>query len=82
MIDKEKVSRVLEAVRPVLQSHGGDVQLVEVCDDGVVKVALQGACRGCPMATLTISRGVEAKLKEEVPEVKEVVAVEAEEQAE
>jgi len=62
MIDKEKVAEVLDAIRVALQSHGGDVKLVEVTDDGIVKVALQGACKGCPMAQLTIKRGVEARL--------------------
>jgi len=77
MIDKEKVSRVIEdGIRPALQSHGGDVQLVEVTDDGVVKVVLEGACRGCPMAQMTISQGVQERLQSEIPEVKEVVAVE------
>ena len=83
MIDKEKVSEVIEEqVRPSLQSHGGDCDLVEVTDEGVVKVVLQGACRGCPMAQMTIRRGVQTKLKEEIPEVQEVVAVEPEEVAE
>lgn len=82
MIDKEKVAQVLESIRPTLQSHGGDVQLVEVCDDGVVRVALQGACHGCPMAAITISRGVQARLQQEIPDVTEVVAVEADEQPE
>jgi Fe-S cluster biogenesis protein NfuA len=83
MIDKEKVSQVIEDdVRPSLQSHGGDCELVEVTDDGVVKVVLQGACRGCPMAQMTIRRGVQTKLQQEIPEVQEVVAVEPEEVAE
>ncbi len=77
MIDKEKVSEVLQrAIRPALQSHGGDVQLVEVTEDGVVKVILEGACKGCPMAEITIRRGVEERLRKEIPEVKEVVSVE------
>ena len=75
MVDQEQVSKVLDEIRVGLQSHGGDVQLVEVTEDGQVKVVLQGACRGCPMAQMTIKRGVEAKLKEAIPEVKEVVAV-------
>ena len=78
MIDKEKVAQLLEEIRPSLQGHGGDVQLVEVSDDGVVKVMLDGACSGCPMAQLTVKEGIEARLKEEIPEVKEVVAVEPE----
>jgi Fe-S cluster biogenesis protein NfuA len=83
MIDKEKVSEVIEdQIRPSLQSHGGDCDLVEVTDEGTVKVVLQGACRGCPMAQMTIRRGVQTKLQQEIPEVKEVVSVEPEEVAE
>jgi Fe-S cluster biogenesis protein NfuA len=77
MLDKERVSEVLDDIRGALQAHGGDVKLVEVTDDGTVKVELQGACRGCPMAQMTIQRGVEARLKQEIPEVKEVVPVAA-----
>jgi Fe-S cluster biogenesis protein NfuA len=58
-----------------LQAHGGDIKLIEVEEDGTVKVELQGACKGCPMATVTIRQGVEARLKKEIPEIKEVVAV-------
>lgn len=76
MVDKERVKEVLDEVRVSLQSHGGDLKLVEVTDDGTVKVVLQGACKGCPMAQMTIQRGVEARLKQEIPEVKEVVPVE------
>jgi len=77
MVDKEQVAQVIETIRPLLQAHGGDIQLVEVTDDGIVKVVLEGACKGCPMAQITIHRGVEAKLKEEVPDVQKVVPVEA-----
>ena len=77
MVDKERVAKVLDDIRAMLQMHGGDVKLVEVTEDGTVKVELQGACRGCPMAQMTIQRGVEARLKKEIPEVKEVVPVEA-----
>ena len=76
MIDREKVSQLLEDIRPSLQSHGGDVQFVDVTDD--VKVVLEGACKGCPMAALTVKEGIEARLKEEIPEITEVVPVEAE----
>ncbi|MFO8008880.1 MAG: NifU family protein [Candidatus Brocadiia bacterium] len=75
MVDQEKVTEVLDGLRPSLQAHGGDVQLVEVTEDGTVKVQLQGACKGCPMATMTIRQGVEARLKEAIPEVKGVEAV-------
>jgi Fe-S cluster biogenesis protein NfuA len=71
---KEDVEGVLNKVRPMLQRDGGDVELLDV-EDGVVKVKLVGACGGCPMATLTLKRGIEAKLKEELPDVKEVVSV-------
>ncbi|MCD6311202.1 MAG: NifU family protein [Elusimicrobia bacterium] len=72
---KEKVKEVLEKIKPSLQSHGGDVELVEVTDDGVVKVRLTGACGGCPMSQMTLSMGIEKTLKEEIPGVKKVEAV-------
>ena len=75
MVDREEVARVIEDIRSSLQSHGGDIQLIDVTEDGTVKVELLGACQGCPMATMTIQRGVEARLKKEIPEVKEVVPV-------
>jgi Fe-S cluster biogenesis protein NfuA len=71
---KEKVEEALAKIRPVLQADGGDVELIDVTG-GTVKVKLTGACGGCPMATLTLKNGIEAVLKERVPEVKEVVAV-------
>lgn len=74
-MDKARVQEVLDQIRPALQADGGDVELVEVTDDGVVKVALQGACRGCPMSQLTLSNGVERVLKEQIPEVVRVEAV-------
>ncbi len=72
---KEKVEEALAQVRPALQNDGGDVELVEVTDDGVVKVRLTGACRGCPMAQMTLQMGIERVLKQAVPEVKAVEAV-------
>lgn len=72
---KEKVSDVLADVRPALQADGGDVELVDVNDDGVVQVKLQGACGCCPMAQMTLKMGIERQLKAKVPQVKEVVAV-------
>ena len=72
---REKVEKVLEAVRPFLQADGGDVELVDVTDDGIVKVRLTGACGSCPMSTMTLKMGVEKKLKEEIPEVKAVEQV-------
>lgn len=71
---QEKVEEVLEKVRPVLVRDGGNVELVEVVD-GTVKVKLVGACAGCPMSTMTLKNGIERILKQEIPEVKEVVAV-------
>ena len=72
---KEKVEAALEKVKPALQRDGGDVELVEVTEDGIVKVRLQGACRGCPMAQVTLQMGIEQVLKKAVPEVKAVEAV-------
>jgi len=71
---REKVEAALAQVRPALQADGGDVELVDV-KEGVVMLRLTGACVGCPMATMTLRQGIERVLKEEVPEVKEVVAV-------
>ena len=76
MVDREDVARIIDEIRTSLQMHGGDIRLVDVMEDGTVKVELQGACKGCPMAQMTIQRGVEARLKKELPEVKEVVPVE------
>ena len=75
MITKESVQDALDLIRPALQADGGDVELVEVTEDGVVKVALQGACRGCPMSQLTLANGVERVLKEQLPEVVRVEPV-------
>jgi len=72
---KDKVEAALAQVRPMLQRDGGDVELVEVAEDGIVKVRLQGACQGCPMAQMTLQMGVERVLKEMVPEIKSVEAV-------
>jgi Fe-S cluster biogenesis protein NfuA len=72
---QDKVTEVLDKVRPALQRDGGNVELVEVTDDGVVKVKLVGACAGCPMSQMTLKNGIERILKQEVPEVKEVIAV-------
>lgn len=71
----EEVKKALELVRPALQADGGDVELVEVTDDGVVKVRLKGACGCCPMSTMTLKMGIERTLKEKVPGVKEVIGV-------
>lgn len=71
---KEKVEKVLEELRPMLQMEGGDVELIDVAEDGVVKVRLKGACGSCPMSTYTLKLGIEQRLKEKIPEIKEVVS--------
>jgi len=71
---REKIKTALEQIRPALLADGGDVHLVDV-SNGVVKVKLSGACKGCPMATMTLRQGIERVLKEQVPEVKEVIAI-------
>ena len=72
---KEKVEAALNKIRPALMADGGNVELVEVDDKGVVKVRLTGACGGCPMSQMTLKMGIERILKKEVPEVKDVIAV-------
>jgi Fe-S cluster biogenesis protein NfuA len=73
---REKVEKVIrEEVAPMLQSHGGSVELVDVTDDGIVKVRLSGACAGCPGAQMTLTHVVEQAVKARVPEVKKVEAV-------
>jgi len=71
---RDKVEEILNKIRPSLTAHGGDVELIEV-NDGVVKVKLTGACAGCAMSTITLKMGIERILKQEVSEVKEVIAV-------
>ncbi|MGB3341666.1 MAG: NifU family protein [bacterium] len=72
---KEKVEKALAEIRPGLQADGGDVELVEVTDEGIVKVKLTGACAGCPMSTLTLKMSIEKRLMEKIPEVKGVEQV-------
>ncbi len=72
---EQKVRTIIDAIRPNLQSHGGDVELVATENDKTVKVRLQGACSGCPGARMTLKMGIERLLKEKVPQVKEVIAV-------
>lgn len=72
---EEKVKDMIEVVRPMLQGHGGDIELVSVGDDNTVKVRLRGACSGCPGAQMTLKQGVEQLMKEKIPELKEVIAV-------
>jgi Fe-S cluster biogenesis protein NfuA len=72
---EQAVRRALEDVRPALQMDGGDVDLVRVTEDGVVYVRLVGACAGCPMSQMTLSQGVERRIREAVPAVRKVIAV-------
>jgi len=72
---REKVEAVLDKVRPMLQSDGGDVELVDITDKGIVQVRLVGACKGCPMSQMTLKNGIERIVLKEIPEVKAVEAV-------
>ena len=72
---REKVEEALGKVRPSLQADGGDVELVDVSEEGVVKVRLQGACAGCPMSQMTLKMGIERVLKQNVPEIERVESV-------
>nr|WP_077541794.1 NifU family protein [Sedimentisphaera cyanobacteriorum] len=72
----DKIKECIQQIRPMLQSDGGDIELVEVTENNDVKVRLQGACRGCPGARMTLKMGVERRLKEQVPGVGEVISVE------
>ncbi len=72
---REKVQEALDQIRPTLQKDGGDVVLIDVTENGVVKVQLTGACKGCPMSQMTLKEGIEKFLKSEVPEVTLVEAV-------
>lgn len=72
---KAQVQEVLNLIRPALQADGGDVELVDVTDDGIVSVRLTGACGSCPMSTMTLKMGIERTLRDKLPQVKEVVQV-------
>jgi Fe-S cluster biogenesis protein NfuA len=72
---QDKIAEVIESIRPALQSHGGDIELVSTDEQNNVNVRLQGACQGCPGARMTMTMGVERILRERVPEVKQVTAV-------
>lgn len=72
---RERVSRVLNLIRPAVQSDGGDVELVDVTPEGIVRIRLHGACVGCPSSTMTLQMGIERNLKQHVPEVTSVQAV-------
>lgn len=71
----ERVKEVIGTIRPMLQNDGGDIEFVGIDDDNSVRVRLQGACRGCPGAQMTLKMGVERLLKEKIPEIKKVIAV-------
>jgi Fe-S cluster biogenesis protein NfuA len=72
---QERVQEALDMIRPALQADGGDVELVEIAEGGIVRVRLQGACGGCPMASMTLQMGIERTLKQQVPEVTSVESV-------
>lgn len=72
---KDNVKVVIDQIRPSLQADGGDVAIVDIADDGTIKVELQGHCRGCPYSQMTLKNGIERLLKEKIPQVKEVVNV-------
>lgn len=72
---RREVADVLKQLRPAVQSDGGDIELVDVSDDGLVRVRLLGACIGCPSSSMTLKLGVEQTLKSQIPRVREVVCV-------
>ena len=71
---REKVEKAIDEIRPFLQADGGNIELIDI-QEWIVKVKLVGACGSCPMSQMTLKRGVEARLKAQIPEVKEVIAV-------
>lgn len=75
MLEKSKVEEALDLIRPALQRDGGNVELVDITQDNIVKVKLVGACGACPMSVLTLKRGVEATLKERIPEIASVESI-------
>jgi len=72
---KEKIEQAIKHIRPALQADGGDIELLDVNDDGEVLVRMTGACAGCPMSQMTLTEGVERTIMEMVPEVKRVISV-------
>jgi Fe-S cluster biogenesis protein NfuA len=72
---KEKVEQTLMYIRPSLQADGGDVELVDVSDEGIASVRLTGACKGCPMSQMTLKMGIERMLRQQIPEIKSVESV-------
>lgn len=75
MLERSKVESSLNAIRPMLLRDGGNVELIDVTSDGIVKVKLVGACGACPMSTMTLKNGIETRLKQDIPEIKSVIAV-------
>ncbi len=75
MIEREKVESIINRLRPLLQRDGGDVELVDITEDNIVKVKLVGACGTCPMSIMTLKGGIEAELKKAIPEIKAVMPV-------
>ncbi|MEL6498154.1 MAG: NifU family protein [Planctomycetota bacterium] len=73
----DRVVRILNLIRPAVQDDGGDIELVQVTDEGIVHIRLHGACVGCPSSSMTLRVGIEQNLKQHVPEIEGVVAVEA-----
>jgi Fe-S cluster biogenesis protein NfuA len=72
---RDKIEKALAKVRPMLAADGGDVELIDVTADGVVKLKLKGSCGCCPMSSMTLKMGIEKIIKQDVPEVKEVIAI-------
>ena len=72
---RDKVQGVINLIRPAVQADGGDIELVDVADDGVVQIRFHGACHGCPSSTMTLQMGIERNLREKVPEVTRVIPV-------
>ena len=72
---KEEILRALESIRPFLQADNGDIELVEVTEDGIVKVRLQGECEKCPLSIMTLRAGIERSLMKKVPGIKRIEAV-------
>jgi len=72
---REKIEAALDKIRPMLMADGGNVELIDAGSDGTIKVRLTGACGGCPMSQMTLKQGVERVIREEVPEVKEIISV-------
>ncbi|MDO8531751.1 MAG: NifU family protein [Dehalococcoidia bacterium] len=72
---RERIEKALDKVRPYLEQDGGNVDVMNVSDDGVVELQLQGACSGCPSSVMTLAAGIERVIREEVPEVTEIVTV-------